>query len=96
LVAVRERLVGERDAALASVSAERDALAAGRDRARDQARSELASARQASTALRDECARLERALTAQERIIAHRQSARWWIALPWLRFKLWWQRLRAS
>jgi hypothetical protein len=40
-------------------------------------------------ALRAEGERLERALAAQERIIAYRQSARWWLALPWLRVKLW-------
>jgi SAM-dependent methyltransferase len=96
LVAVRDRLVGERDAALASVAAERDALAAARAALEDAHRSELASVRQASGALQDECARLERALAAQERIIAYRQSARWWVVLPWLRLKLWWQRLRAT
>ena len=29
---------------------------------------------------------------AQERIIAYRQSARWWLTLPWLRVKLLWKR----
>jgi ubiquinone/menaquinone biosynthesis C-methylase UbiE len=38
--------------------------------------------------------RLEAALTAQERIIAYRQSARWWIRLPWIRLRLLWDRLR--
>ena len=36
---------------------------------------------------------LERALSAQERLIAYRQSFRWWIALPWMRVKLAWARL---
>lgn len=99
LVARRERLVEERDAQLAALVSERDALAAGRDelqRARDKARAELASAQHSITALRAEADRLERALAAQERIIAYRQSARWWLALPWLRLKLWWQRVRRS
>ncbi len=33
--------------------------------------------------------RLEAALAAKERIIAYRQSARWWLRLPWLRLRLW-------
>ena len=32
--------------------------------------------------------RLDRALDTQERIIAYRQSFRWWLALPWMRLKL--------
>ena len=38
--------------------------------------------------------RLERALAAQERIIAYRQSLRGWLALPWLRLRLLLRRLR--
>ena len=33
---------------------------------------------------------------SQERIIAYRQSARWWVSLPWLRVRLWWQRVRGQ
>ena len=62
--------------------------------ARDDANTALASARQALDALGDENGRLERAIAAQERIIAYRQSARWWIALPWIRVRAWMQRLR--
>jgi SAM-dependent methyltransferase len=94
LVAVREKLLGERDSALAAAATERSELEVRLLQARDQARAELASARQAVAALQEEGARLERALAAQERIIAYRQSARWWLALPWLRVKLWWQRVR--
>ena len=39
---------------------------------------------------------LEGAVTAQERIIAYRASARWWLLLPWLRMRGLWDRLRAS
>jgi hypothetical protein len=60
-------------------------------RERDKALQELASAQQAIDVLRTEGDRLERALAAQERIIAYRQSARWWLALPWLRVRLWWK-----
>ena len=75
-------------------SARRDLVAAAS--ARDEATTALASARQMVDALSAEAQRLERALEAQERIIAHRQSLRWWLALPWLRLKLWWQRTRRS
>ena len=84
----------ERDAHLPPPLSERNELEVRLVQAGDQARAELASARQAVTALQEEGARLERALAAQERIIAYRQSARWWLALPWLRVKLWWQRVR--
>ncbi len=103
LVAFRERVVVERDAQLAAVNAaraaaeaQRDATAAERDRSeesRAQAQADLGSARQAGEALQAEVDRLERAIGAQERIIAYRQSARWWLALPWLRVRLWWQHL---
>lgn len=62
--------------------------------ARDDANAALGSAHQALDALGEENGRLERAITAQERIIAYRQSARWWIALPWIRVRTWMQRLR--
>jgi SAM-dependent methyltransferase len=63
--------------------------------ARDDANTALGSARQAVDALRDENARLERAIAAQERIIAYRQSARGWITLPWVRVRAWVRRRRA-
>lgn len=93
--AARAALVREH-AALAAEHQElavrhRDAAAA-----RDDALAALASSRQAQEALTGEVGRLERALTAQERIIAYRQSARWWFALPWLRAKLAWKRLTRS
>jgi hypothetical protein len=55
---------------------------------------ELASARAANASARDECVRLERAVAAQERIINYRQSVRWWFALPWIRTRLLFSRLR--
>ncbi len=96
IAAYRERIVVERDAQLVEVqaahAAERDAL----NDERDGLASALASARQAVAAQSAECERLERAIAAQERIIAYRQSARWWFSLPWLRVRLWWQRLRGE
>jgi SAM-dependent methyltransferase len=96
LVAYRDRIVQERDAELVHA---RSAFAAAVDQQettaheRDVARADTASARQALDAMTAECARLERAIAAQERIIAHRQTLRWWLALPWLRIKLAWQHL---
>ena len=68
-------------------AARRDTL--GMAAARDDANAALASAQQAAKALRDEIERLERAIAAQERIIAYRQSARWWVLLPWMRVRTW-------
>ena len=85
LVAERDRIVFQRDAELADARAahlrEVDAVR-GEHAAAD---AELSSVRQRIAALDDERERLERAISAQERIIAYRQSARWWLKLPWLR-----------
>jgi SAM-dependent methyltransferase len=47
-------------------------------------------------ALAAERDRLERALAAQERLIAYRQSARWWLQMPWFRVRLLWHRWRGT
>ena len=44
----------------------------------------------------DERRRLEASLAAQERIIAYRQSFRWWLRLPLVRTQWWWQRTMRS
>jgi hypothetical protein len=36
----------------------------------------------------------KRALRASEVTVAYRQSARWWVKLPWFRLKLWLARTR--
>jgi SAM-dependent methyltransferase len=92
IAAYSESIVVERDAQLAEANAARESLADERD---GLARA-LGSARHAVAAQSAECERLERAIHAQERIIAYRQSARWWISLPWLRVRLWWQRVRGA
>jgi SAM-dependent methyltransferase len=96
LVAARERIVEERDAQLAALVGER-ATWQGREAALagDVAatRAALDSARQAIDALEADRRRLESAIGAQERIINYRQSARWWVQLPWLRVRNLWQRL---
>ena len=51
---------------------------------------------QAVESYRAENARLDAAVTAQERIIGYRQSLRWWLRLPFVRVKLWWHRLTTS
>jgi SAM-dependent methyltransferase len=86
LVGERDRIVAERDAQLATASAKRDA----QERELDEAWTAAAHTAEASEIERE---RLERAIAAQERIIAYRQSARWWIRLPWLRVRLLWNRL---
>ncbi len=110
IAAFREALVVERDGQLAAANADRDRALRACDVAqaeRDDTARQLAGARAEMAALAasrlqdhatfvEEAGRLERALAAQDRIIAHRQSLRWWLALPWLRVKLWWQRWRTT
>lgn len=100
LVAYRDRLIGERDAQLAAREAAMRAAEAAHAREAAALRAKLGdattalgSARQAAEALDDERLRLERAIAAQERIIAYRQSARWWMQLPWLRVRHLWQKV---
>lgn len=92
IAAYSGRIVVERDAQIAEL---RKLLEASSDE-RDGLAKALGASRQAQSALSAECERLERALAAQERIIAYRQSARWWFSLPWLRIRLWWQRVRGG
>jgi SAM-dependent methyltransferase len=102
----QDDLLRERDAALdrqtghirhlEEIVVERDTQLAELNESFDGLTSALASARQAVAAQGAECDRLERAIAAQERIIAYRQSARWWFSLPWLRVQLWWQRVRGA
>jgi SAM-dependent methyltransferase len=97
----QDALVKERDAALdrqAGHIHHLENLVAERDRrlaeAELAARARIADLEQQVQALSDERQRLEGAISAQERIIAYRQSARWWLALPYVRVKLLWRRLR--
>src|SRR2546426_6892413 len=90
-----ENLVTERDRIIVERAAQMHELPALLATARtDLARSltDAGSLREANAALEVERERLERATAAQERIIAYRQSARWWVRLPWLRVKLLWNR----
>ena len=42
--------------------------------------------------LEQEKGSMDAALAAQERIIGYRETLRWWLQLPWLRARMWWQR----
>lgn len=108
LVAVRERLVEERDAQLRTVHAALEGneararveiarlqqlfhgMVAERDAAlvaRDSVSTALRSQEQASAALAAEIDRLQGVVGEREREIAYRQSARWWLALPFHRLR---------
>jgi SAM-dependent methyltransferase len=98
-IAFVEGLVAERDAALATLSQEIAHLAeleSGRaatveERERDlAAQLETLHAAEARIAGQDaELVRQHALLEERERIILHRQRWKWWLALPWFRFKLW-------
>jgi hypothetical protein len=47
-------------------------------------------------AYRAEHVRLTRQIAAQERLVAYRESVRWWLVLPWLRARRLWNRIRAA
>lgn len=81
-----ESLVAQRDAELNANRAEHEAQLAQRAKAIGALEKRVA---ELIATLRAEQARLEAALAAQERIIAYRQSVRWWLRLPWIRVKLW-------
>ena len=90
-----ERLVEERDRQFVELERAREAAQQALDAATARHGFEVADYRQQIDALDEERRRLEKAIAAQERIIAYRQSARWWFALPFLRIKLLWKRLRS-
>ena len=63
----------------------------------------LAELELAERALREElaqvpadCDRTTAQVAAQERIIAYRESFRWWLTLPWLIARRVWRRIRSA
>lgn len=80
LVAARDRLASTREALLSQ------------ERAFANAQDALSGVEAEFAALQREHHRIESALAAQERMISHQQSWRWWMRLPWMRARLWWQR----
>ena len=90
LVAERERIIVERDGQLAAATAareERDAKIAAVEK-------QVISLEIGRTRLESERTRLQAALVAQERVIAHLQSFRGWLGWPWRRLRLRRQRTR--
>jgi ubiquinone/menaquinone biosynthesis C-methylase UbiE len=83
MVGERERIIGDMDRRLEELNAAREE----RDR-------QLAERAQTIAALDGEQHRLHAALHAMEATVAYRQSARWWVKLPWFRVKLWLARTR--
>ena len=83
LVAERERIIVERDAQLHECAATIAAL----EKRNLALENQMAVLETRVAAAEAESARLTAALAAQERIIAYRQSLRWWIRLPWFRLK---------
>jgi SAM-dependent methyltransferase len=80
-----ERLVAERDAALAELQRERETLR----HARDAALRRVADGEQKIVALDAEIARLHAEVLRQQTLVSDRQSFRWWLRLPWFRLSLW-------
>jgi SAM-dependent methyltransferase len=75
---------------LQAMVAHRDVELAERTHSEEVARQELLSTFAA------EQERLTREIMAQERIVAYRESVRWWLVLPWLRVRRLWNRIRAA
>jgi ubiquinone/menaquinone biosynthesis C-methylase UbiE len=81
---------------LETLLGERDRLITARDRQLVAAAGQLAVEKDHvarrdhdNAALRAEIARLLNVVVARDRTVSDRQSFRWWLELPWLRFKLW-------
>ncbi|MEP7206597.1 MAG: class I SAM-dependent methyltransferase [Casimicrobiaceae bacterium] len=101
-IAYRERIIVERDAQLGALASEHQASvdamhAAARDmRLPVERELETLRARHAELAARLAEAEAQRTrndavVVAQERIIDYRQTLRWWLQLPWVRARSWWQ-----
>jgi SAM-dependent methyltransferase len=90
LLAERDRVINERDLRVHELSAAREA----RDRQLAERAQTIATLDSRVVALRTEHDRLQAELRALEHTIAYRQSARWWVKLPWFRVKLWLARTR--
>jgi SAM-dependent methyltransferase len=73
-------------------AAELEASVAEHARVGSSLRDELASVH---AAYRAEHERLTRQIAAQERLVAYRESVRWWLVLPWIRARRLWNRIRA-
>lgn len=96
-VAERERIAGDMDRRLQELNAareERDRQLAERAQTIAVLESRIAALESRIAALDTELKRFHAALHAAEVTVAYRQSARWWVKLPWFRVKLWLARTR--
>jgi 2-polyprenyl-3-methyl-5-hydroxy-6-metoxy-1,4-benzoquinol methylase len=84
-----EEIAAHREAQRVELAAERDALLSRLVAERAEHESALERARQ-------EHERLEGLVAEQQSVIEYRQSAKWWLALPWARAKLAWTRRSGS
>jgi SAM-dependent methyltransferase len=92
LVAERDRAIAARDqkiddAAKLLVEEKRQTVDAAK--LLEERKRQLAERDRVHAELQNEIARLNEAVNAKERIVSYRQSFRWWLTLPWMRFKLW-------
>jgi ubiquinone/menaquinone biosynthesis C-methylase UbiE len=90
MVAERERIIGDMDRRLHELNAAREAS----DRQLAERTQTIAALESHIAPLDAEQNRLHAALHASEITVAYRQSARWWVKLPWFRVKLWLARTR--
>jgi ubiquinone/menaquinone biosynthesis C-methylase UbiE len=90
MVAERERIIGDMDRRLQELNAAREE----RDRQLAERAQTIAALESRLAALDGEQHRLHAVLRASEVTVAYRQSARWWVKLPWFRVKLWLARTR--
>lgn len=89
LLFARDRDLDRQAAAVQEIRA----MVAHRDLAIADRDAEIAAARARIEDDAAERARLEREIAAQERIVAYRESPRWWFALPWLGMRRLWRRI---
>jgi SAM-dependent methyltransferase len=90
LIAERDRVIGERDRLLNNLDTAREE----RERQLAERDETVAALESRVAALEGEQDRLESALRASELTVTYRQSARWWVKLPWIRVKHWLARTR--
>ncbi|MEP7061714.1 MAG: class I SAM-dependent methyltransferase [Betaproteobacteria bacterium] len=92
LVAVRDGIIVERDGQLDAQSSRMQQF----ERQDAELRSAVDASRREADELRTQAIELQAATSAQERIIDYRQGLRWWLMLPWLRLRSWWQHVRGQ
>jgi len=87
-----EEIAAHREAQRVELAVERDALLS-------QLNASIAGRRELESALdraRQEHESLQDLIAEQQRVIDYRQTAKWWLALPWARAKLAWKRRSGS